>query len=333
MKILLLGEYSNVHNTLAQGLRALGHEVLVASDGDGWKDYPRDVDLRRKSTGKIDTLQFLLRLTRNFKHFKGFDIVQIINPVFLQLKSERIFKYYKFLRRHNRCMVMGAFGMDHYYAKACLDLETFRYSDFNLGKSERHSHENDIFKRDWLYGNKGLLNRYIADNCDAIVAGLYEYYASYRKYLSDVDKLHYIPFPIIPRQIQPNQFKRKKGAPVQFFIGIQKSRSIYKGTDVMLRALERVKRERPHECIIHKAESVPFKQMLESSEVILDQLYSYTPAMNSLESMGRGLVNVGGAEPESYDILQEKELHPIINVLPNEEDVHEKLLQLIDHRD
>ena len=40
MKILLLGEYSNVHNTLAKGLRELGHKVTVASDGDGWKDYP-----------------------------------------------------------------------------------------------------------------------------------------------------------------------------------------------------------------------------------------------------------------------------------------------------
>ena len=37
MKVLLLGEYSNVHWTLAQGLRALGHSVTVASDGDSWK--------------------------------------------------------------------------------------------------------------------------------------------------------------------------------------------------------------------------------------------------------------------------------------------------------
>ena len=43
MKILLIGEYSNVHATLAEGLRALGHEVTVISDGDGWKDYPRDI--------------------------------------------------------------------------------------------------------------------------------------------------------------------------------------------------------------------------------------------------------------------------------------------------
>ena len=48
MKILLLGEYSNVHATLAKGLRALGHEVTVASNGDFWKNYPRDTDLARK---------------------------------------------------------------------------------------------------------------------------------------------------------------------------------------------------------------------------------------------------------------------------------------------
>ena len=52
MKILLLGEYSNVHNTLAMGLRALGHQVTVVSNGDFWKDYPRDIDVSRP-TGRL----------------------------------------------------------------------------------------------------------------------------------------------------------------------------------------------------------------------------------------------------------------------------------------
>lgn len=34
MKILFIGEYSNVHWTLAQGLRKLGHQVTVLSNGD-----------------------------------------------------------------------------------------------------------------------------------------------------------------------------------------------------------------------------------------------------------------------------------------------------------
>ena len=58
MKILLLGEYSNVHNTLVQGLRHLGHQVTVASNGDFWKDYPRDIDLARRP-GKLGGLKLL----------------------------------------------------------------------------------------------------------------------------------------------------------------------------------------------------------------------------------------------------------------------------------
>ena len=54
MKILLIGEYSNVHWTLSQGLRALGHEVTVLSDGDSWKNYPRDLDLKRVSYNHLD---------------------------------------------------------------------------------------------------------------------------------------------------------------------------------------------------------------------------------------------------------------------------------------
>lgn len=43
-----MGEYSNVHATLADGLRKLGHQVTVLSNGDFWKNYPRDIDLVRK---------------------------------------------------------------------------------------------------------------------------------------------------------------------------------------------------------------------------------------------------------------------------------------------
>ena len=53
MKILLIGEYSNVHWTLAQGLRQLGCTVTVISNGDFWKDYPRDIDVSRQS-GKVE---------------------------------------------------------------------------------------------------------------------------------------------------------------------------------------------------------------------------------------------------------------------------------------
>ena len=55
MKILLLGEYSNVHWTLACALRKLGHEVCVVSNGDEWKGYPSDIALTRKS-GRLGSI-------------------------------------------------------------------------------------------------------------------------------------------------------------------------------------------------------------------------------------------------------------------------------------
>ena len=91
MKILLLGEYSNVHATLAKGLRALGHEVTVASSGDGWKNYPRDIDMKRESLGFWSSLRFLLRTYRQVRKFRGYDVVQLINPVFVDLRAEKLF--------------------------------------------------------------------------------------------------------------------------------------------------------------------------------------------------------------------------------------------------
>lgn len=331
MKILLLGDYSNVHATLAKGLRQLGHEVTVASDGDSWKNYPRDVDFHRDlNWGTITTLRYFWNLIKEFRKFRGYDVVQLINPMFLPLKAERMMPFYKYLRRHNKRVILGAFGMDHYWVKAGLDCTTFRYSDFNMGAEVRESEDNDIWIRDWLRGAKGELNQLIAKDCDGIIAGLYEYYAAYLPEFRD--KLKYISFPIIPNtDVEVNKTVPQR---VRFFIGIQKSRSEYKGTDIMLRALERVAQELPDLCEIVKVESVPFAEyikLMHGSDVILDQLYSYTPAMNALEGMARGLIVVGGAEPEHYALIEEDALRPIINVQPNEESVYLALKDLALH--
>jgi len=72
---------------------------------------------------------------------------------------------------------------------------------------------------------------------------------------------------------------------------------------------------------------------MSDSDVILDQLYSYTPAMNALEAMSQGVIVVGGGEPENYKILHEKELKPIINVEPNYESVYHQLEELVLHQE
>jgi len=337
MRILLLGEYSNVHHTLAEGLRALGHEVVLASDGDYWKNYPRDIDLKRPSRHKLSSLWYMARLIRKFRHFRGYDVVQLINPMFLPLRAERVALFYKYLRKHNRKIVMGAYGMDYYYVKAGLDLKTFRYSDFNLGNVERQSADIETLKGDWLTGAAAQLNINIAADCDAVVAGLYEYYIAYKKYYPQAaGKLSYISFPI---KINPNFQVKKRAleAPLQVFIGIQRNRSQYKGTDIMLRAAQRVQAEfSEKEINLRIAENVPFAsyvKLISSAEVILDQLYAYTPAMNALQAMSQGIICIGGGEPEHYALLGEDELRPVVNVEPNEESVYQALRNLVVNRD
>ncbi len=329
MRILLIGEYSNVHATLAKGLRTLGHEVTVVSNGDFWKNYPRDIDVARPE-GRLGGVRLLLKVWSLLPRLRGYDVVQLINPMFLELKAERLFPIYRYLRRHNNHMVLCAMGMDYYWVSECTFNKPLRYSDFNFGPNLRTDEPAVREQRDWLGTPKEQLNRMIAGNCDGIAAGLYEDYVCYAPHFNQ--KTRFIPLPIDLPSASAQFFEAPQK--VRIFIGISKNRSQYKGTDIMLRAAEDVIRKHPDSAILMKAEGVPFeeyKKMMDGADVILDQLYSYTPSMNPLLAMSKGIICVGGGEPENYEILDEHELRPIINVEPNYDSVFQQLEQLVLH--
>ena len=343
MKILLMGEYSNVHATLAEGLRKLGHEVTVLSNGDFWKNYPRDIDLVRKP-GKLGGIAYMARLYRILPKLRGYDIVQLINPMFLELKAERILPIYRYLKQHNQKIILGGFGMDYYWVSGCCYNKPLRYSDFNMGESLRTNTDALKERKDWLGTEKGRLNQMIAEECDGIVTGLYEYWTCYHPIFPD--KTTFIPFPIKPHIPAPAQEDSQAHIEdsqvlsmtipekIKIFIGINRSRSEYKGTDIMLKAAQAIAEKYPNKLELRKAENLPFQEyvkMMNGSDAILDQLYSYTPSMNPLEAMSRGIICIGGGEPENYEILHETNLRPIINVQPNYESVCKELEKLILH--
>jgi len=329
MKILLIGEYSNVHATLAEGLRQRGHRVTVVSNGDEWKDYPRDIDVSRHE-GPLSGVRLLLRLYFLLPRLRGYDVVQLINPMFFELRAERLFWFYDYLRKHNKRVVLGAFGMDWYWVHTCTVKKPLRYSDFNFGDQVRTDEAAIRERRDWMGTTKEQLNKRIAHDCDAIVTGLYEYDVCYRPYFPD--KTHFIPFPIkLPETYSKTRCKASK---VAIFIGISRGRSAYKGTDIMLQAAKDLRAKYAHRMKLNIAEGVPFEeyqQLMEGSDAILDQLYAYTPSMNPLLAMSKGIICIGGGEPENYEIIHEDELRPIINVQPTYESVYQELEQLILH--
>lgn len=326
MKILLLGEYSNVHNLLAQGLRSLGHEVCVISNGDFWKNYPRDIDVAR-TPNKWGGIRLMLKLWTLLPKMRGYDVVQLINPIFFELKAERLFFFYRYLRKHNKRVFMGAFGMDYYWVHTCTFNKPLRYSDFNIGEETRQNADAIKEQRDWLGTAKERLNKLIANDCDGIITGLYEYQVCYQPLFPE--KTRFIPYPTIAsKATTPHPL------PINIFIGLSKNRSVYKGTDIMLKAAQAIAQKYPTKVQLKIAKGVPFaeyQQMINSSDVLLDQLYSYTPAMNALLAMSKGIVVVGGGEPENYEILNEHELRPIINVEPTYESVYRALEELVLH--
>lgn len=328
MKILLIGEYSNVHATLADGLRHLGHRVTVVSNGDFWKNYPRDIDVSR-GNGRLSGCKLLIKIISLLPQLKGYDIVQLINPMCFELKAKNIAPLYHYLRKHNGKVVLCAFGMDYYWVHENISRKPLRYSDFNIGDNLREDLEATRYINDWMGTDKEILNKRIAEDCDAIVAGLYEYWAVYHPVFPK--KTTFIPFPI--KQKKP-KLEEKYQYPIRLFIGINKQRDKYKGTNIMLRAAQAIATRYNDKVTLSVAENLPFDEYVEAlrrSDVLLDQLYSYTPAMNALEAMSQGIVVVGGGEPENYTILNEKELRPIINVEPSYANVYSRLESLVLH--
>ncbi len=331
MRILLVGEYSNVHWTLARGLRSLGHEVTVISDGDHWKGYPRDIDLSRPSPGKWGGLRLALRAWHVAGSLRGYDVVQLINPVFLDLRAERIWPLLLRLMKGNGHLYLLSVGIDKPWVEEGLKAETFRYSDFFLYGQPRHTEEADTMQRDWLLGPKARLFDRTASLAEGIIAGLYEnYHCCLPRYAS---KLTHIPLPLdLDAEADSPAPLPREGEPLRLFIGVQKARSLYKGTDIMLRALASAQAHWGGRMEVVKAESVPYaryRELMAGCHVMLDQLYSYTPAMNALLAMARGLVVIGGGEEEHYSLLGERELRPVVNVEPTEQSVRQAIDSLV----
>ena len=327
MKILLLGEASNLHWTLGEGLRALGHDVVVVSGGSGFMNNPRNISLVR-GDGLRGAIRYVFDVARLLPSFRGYDIVQIHNPEFLHLRPGKNRVIYNYLRQHNRKIFLDALGTDYYYVKACQE-GLYHYSDFFVGNRMRNYAGCREEIEAWNGNALKNQNRHVAETCNGIIACLYEYYIAYEKEYKE--KLAYIPIPIqLDRYtVRPMNDTREK---VRFFLGIQHHRSQLKGTDIYKDVLQEVHAHYPKECEIKEVVSVPldeYLRLMRSSDVILDQLYSYTPATNALQAMAQGLAAVSGGEPEFYDFIGEKTLRPIINARPDAESVYRTLEEVI----
>lgn len=327
MKILLIGEASFLHNTLKKGLVERGHRVTTMSDGNGWHDAPRDIDLRRDGRwGKLGGLRVVWQLLRHLPQLCGNDVVQIHNYQFVPLMYRWNTLLLRFLKLTNRRVVKGCFGDDpQIFRRQAQGVPA--YSDtYWSGQLQNADQHRDRIAEVIEHGAEASWRK-TTHMADALVACLYEYWLDYNE-PPYAEKLHYIPLPIeceeMVRWCDGEMVKcvgnDAPSHPLTILIGLQPKRDFMKGAMKIAAFVEEVARRHPGKVQIKYVEGVPYDEymhLLAEADVLVDQLYSYTPSMNSLAAMARGTVVIGGGEEEYYEFIGEDTLRPIINVRPD----------------
>ena len=323
----MIGEASFLHNTLKKGLLERGHRVLTMSDGNGWHDAPRDIDLRRDGRwGKLGGLRVVWQLLRHLPQLCGNDVVQIHNYQFVPLMYRWNTLLLRFLKLTNRRVVKGCFGDDsQIFRRQAQGVPAYSdtYWSGQLQNAELHR---DRIAEVVEHGAEASWRK-TTHMADALVACLYEYWLDYNEppYAA---KLHYVPLPIeceeMVRWCDGEMVKcvgnDAPSHPLTILIGLQPKRDFMKGAMKIAAFVEEVARRHPGKVQIKYVEGVPYDEymhLLAEADVLVDQLYSYTPSMNSLAAMARGTVVIGGGEEEYYEFIGEDTLRPIINVRPD----------------
>lgn len=312
MKVLLIGEFSSVHTELAKGLTNHGINVTTVSSGDGFKNYKSDVIIHPKKIrswlwGKIYALFFSRTGYNNYdgfkndwpqlkESFKGYDVVQFINPNFLPYGPKILIRIAKELKKNNHKMFLCVLGWDYYVLKdkRLTNKNPNPIADHGITEWFRHS----VYSQyKYTLGAKKL-NDYLINSCSCIIPGLYEYYLPYMWTDKVTDA---IPFPIGKEKIG-KPFTIKKEEKIIIFHGWQKGRESEKGNDVFDRVIRRVVEKYGGDRVEYKmVQSVPYEQYVKSfndSHIFIDQLYSHSYGVNAVLGMAAGKVVFSGLEPD-----------------------------------
>jgi glycosyltransferase involved in cell wall biosynthesis len=309
MKILLVGEYSRLHNSLQEGLRALGHQVILISTGDYFKKYPSDIIIQRSFdkglARKLKIAIYVLfkfditswHMTKQFfktsEKLKGFDVVQLINesPFGASVKDE--IKMISFLKQNNKKLFLLSCGTDYLSVKHQLsNANSYSivspYKDGSIAKI--------AFKNILKYTTPPFkkLHQYVFKNIDGVIASDYDYHmplAGNSKYLG------LIPNPINTSKLSVFELDTK--GPIVIFMGINRTNYHSKGISYFEKAIAIIQQKFPKQVHIEIVENLPYAQYIEkynNAHIILDQVFAYDQGYNALEAMAKAKVVFTGAE-------------------------------------
>ena len=330
MKILFIGDFSNLHATLAKEFNRRGHDVTVLSDKCGHIDSHADIFLKRDK-GFVGGLKYLYNLFNLLPTLKDYDIVQFINPNFFNLRPGKIKYFFDRIKGQNVKMYLTLAGNDYYFCKACLDAKVFRFSEFKIGTNFTEFHKSNPHR---LYGWTSYANRnwneYFYEQIDGAMAVLPEYDIVARSLIGGKTVFTNLP---IDLDILPT-VNYNISDPIKIFIGIRSGMEIQKGSRKLLEVAKEIECEMPGKVEVVNVIDLPFTEFItkmNDSNIVLDQLYAYSPATTALLAMGLGKVVASGGQPEYYEYIGNPNDKPIVTISPFDTDIKQRIINLIEN--
>jgi glycosyltransferase involved in cell wall biosynthesis len=342
MKILLVGEYSRLHNSLKEGLVKLGHEVTIIGSGDEFKKYPVDIRVShnyhkgwRKKFMVVCHKLFGINLKANsikkqfFSHadrLKGYDVVQLINESPLGANPKVEMEVISFLKEHNKKLFLLSCGTDHLSVKYALE-KKFRYSILTpLFEGKVTELDFDPILK-YIRPEFRRLHEFVFDAVEGVIASDLDYHIpleGHEKYLG------MIPNPINTEAIAYRE--PELGGKVVIFHGINRAGYYRKGSDYFVKALKRLQQSHGDHIEIITVESVPYAEYIklyDRAHILLDQVLGYDQGYNALEAMAKGKVVFTGAEREHTEYYNLKTT-VAINATPDPNQIYEALVNLVE---
>lgn len=346
MKILLVGEFSRLHNSLKEGLLALGHEVVLVNNGDGFKNFPADISIRasffKSKFGNIPRqiwfrifkydlalLEHGIRFWLISNKLKNFDVVQLINETPIQTNSKlELFLLKRIFKQNNKVFLMCC-GIDYMTVSHMLQQKD-RYSVMNsyFENIPAAKKQYDFFF-DFLTKSHQKIHQFLYQNISGVIASDLDYVAPLienEKYLGMVAN----PINIDKIGNVETTFSGK----TSIFLGINSGNSYTKGVSFFEKALAIIQEKYSDLVEIKITTDIPYldyQKHFEKANIILDQVYGFDQGFNALEAMSNGKVVFTGAETEFLKYYNLKEDEVAINALPDVDYLVEKLSYLIEN--
>lgn len=322
MKILLLGEYSSLHSQLKAGLAKLGHEVVSAATGDGFKKIPADISFECKWPGVAAKIYRQYSPIWMLSKLQKFDVVQLINPFAFYGYGFPAHFFHLWLRSHNEKFFMLAAGSDAFCMRYALP--KLRYSP--LADFLKYDIKKDTY---YMQSQRALeYNQWMVDLVDGVIPVMYEYEEAYR---NCTKRLQTIP---IPLNVDAVRYEENTVAgKLVVFHGL--NRYGFKGTRHVEAAFKRLAERYPNDLELVIDGHLPlaeYLQLLRRANVVVDQMYGYSAGLNALYALAMGKVVIGGSEPESLASLG-VDWSPVINVEPSADSLVAVIERLLEQRE